>query len=92
MSGCSQTNTPVLEPTSDFCKGIHTSTACIFPKEAITYLGIQVDETLQQALVKVANAIQTSNQRIAALESENLSQGVLIQELTQSLTDCCGQI
>jgi hypothetical protein len=83
MSGCSQTNTPVLDPLeTDFCKGVHTSTACIFPKEAITYLGIKTNETLQQALVKISNAIKASNDRIALLEDQ-------VEQLQADLLACC---
>lgn len=89
MSGCSQTNTPVLNQIEDPCKGEHTPTTCIFKEEAITYLNIPVNSTLDVILQNIVLALQSSNQRIELLEEENTAQGLTIQELTESLAICC---
>lgn len=85
MSGCSQTNTPVLNPTTDPCNGTHTSTACIFKAEAITYLNTTANSNLDTILQNIVAALQASNARITLLEDQ-------VEQLQADLLACCPEV
>jgi hypothetical protein len=85
MSGCSQTSIPVLNQITDPCGGEQKKTACIFKTEAITYLNIPPNSSLDVILQNIVLALQSSNTRIDDLEQENLEQAQLIQTLQEDL-------
>jgi len=82
MSACSQTNTPVLNTTTDPCNGVHTSTACIFKEDAITYLNVTANSNLDTILQNIVLALQASNARITELEDQ-------VEQLQADLLACC---
>lgn len=89
MGTCSQTNIPVLNPTTEPCDGTYTPTDCVIHTTALTVLGIPANSTLSEILVAMVAALNSQNNLIGTLTTQVENQQIEIQNLTQAIEACC---
>jgi len=92
MGTCSQTNIPVLNPTTEPCNGVYTPTTCIVHTTALTQLGIPANSTLSEILVAIVTALNSQNTLINNLTTQVENQQTDIENLMQAIEACCPTI
>lgn len=83
MSSCSQTNIPVLNPTTEPCNGIYTPTTCLIHVPPLRALGFPLGNTLLSDVVAaLVLSLTNQNNLITDLRTQ-------IDALQIQVDNCC---
>ena len=89
MGTCSQTNIPELNPETELCDGVYTSTACIVYPDRITALGIPAGTPLSDIIIAIVSALNNQSITINNLTSQIENQQMEIENLQAQIDACC---
>lgn len=93
MGTCSQTNIPVLNPITEPCDGIYTSTTCVVHEFPIIPLGFpQQGASLKDIIVAISSAL--NNQNILINNQAQQIQNLIteIEGLQAQIDACCASL
>jgi NRPS condensation-like uncharacterized protein len=83
MGECSQTNIPVLNPTTAPCDGVYTPTTCLVHVPALISLGFPLGNTLLSDVISaLVLSLTNQNNLITALRTQ-------VDTLQTQVDGCC---